>query len=119
MPDIAPTRILAELAVEPVGTTIDAAFVADGLRILDPDPSRLFMEVANTTPGSLNVFVLRGDRPPSLGAVTKTFAVPATSSRILGPVDSGAVMLDTGNIEVAFEEGFEGVIEIYEIARNA
>ena len=120
MTDITPTPLPAGAITEPVSTTIDAALVTSGVRVLNADPSRLIIRVTNTTAGPLGLDIMEGDNPPSLGSRLTNFSVPGSSApRFIGPLDSGQHMRSDGTIGILFENGFLGEIEIYEVARNA
>lgn len=96
-------------------TTIDSTLVTNGVVINNAEPERTLIRVTNTE-GSTNVVTVRaGDYPPALAAgqgdLTVTVAA-TTGVQYLGPFESGRVLQGNGSMEIDFETGMTGAIDV-------
>lgn len=119
---ITPRALVANGSLDSVTgpTTIDSTLVTNGVVINSAEPERLILRVANTE-GSTNVVTVRkGDNPPALAAGQGDLAVTvaATSGiRYLGPFESGKYLQGDGTMEVDFETGMTGTIDVLLLPR--
>lgn len=101
-------------------TTIDATLVTNGVVVASVEPERTLIRVTNTE-GSTNVVTVRkGDNPPALAAGQGDLAVTVaatTGVRYIGPLESGKYLQNDGTLEIDFETGMTGAIDILLIPR--
>lgn len=101
-------------------TTIDSTLVTAGVVVNSAQPERTLIRVTNTE-GSTNVVTLRkGDNPPALAAGQGDLAVTVaatTGVQYLGPFESGRFLQNDGSIEVDFETGMTGAIDVLLLPR--
>jgi hypothetical protein len=101
-------------------TTIDSTLVTNGVVINSAEPERTLIRVTNTE-GSTNVVTVRaGDNPPAhaAGQGDITVTVAATSGvQFLGPFESGRVLQNNGSMEIDFESGMTGAIDVLLLPR--
>jgi len=102
-------------------TTIDSTLVTNGVTVPNAKPERTVLRVANTAGSPLNVYVRKGDSPPALLAQGDyTEQIAATSGiEYLGPFTSGRFIQSDGSLEIDFETGFTGTIDVLEMPRSA
>lgn len=95
--------------------TIDATLVTNGVVIASAEPERTLIRVTNTE-GSTNVVTVRkGDNPPALAAGQGDLAVTVaatTGVQYIGPLESGKYLQNDGTLEVDFEAGMTGAIDV-------
>ena len=96
-------------------TTIDATLVSNGAVVNNAKPERTLIRVTNTE-GSTNVLTIKaGDNPPALragqGDITVTVAA-TTGVQYFGPFESDRVLQDDGSMQIDFESGMTGAIDI-------
>jgi hypothetical protein len=101
-------------------TTIDSTLVSTGAVVNDAIPERMLIRVTNTE-GSTNVVTIRaGDNPPALAAglgdITVTVAA-STGVQYLGPFESGRILQDNGDVNIDFETGMTGAIDVLLLPR--
>jgi hypothetical protein len=119
---ITPRALVANGSLDSVTgpTTIDATLVTNGVVINSAEPERTILRVANTE-GSTNVVTVRkGDNPPALAAGQGDLAVTiaaTTGIRYLGPFESGKYLQNDGSMEIDFETGMTGTIDVLLIPR--
>lgn len=120
MTDVTPDQFLPNTLNGSQIVVIDAALVTSGVRVVNANPGQMVIRLTNTAAGALNFTVGAGDRPPALGAGAQVYSMPGAGAvRYITPLDSGQHMTSDGSIDLTFETGFVGELEIYEIARNA
>ena len=102
-------------------TTIDSTLVTNGVTIPDAEPERTIIRVTNTE-GSTNVVTVRaGDSPPALAANLGDLAVTVaatTGVQYLGPFESGRFVQADGSMEIDFETGMTGAIDVLQLPRS-
>jgi hypothetical protein len=104
----------------PVGTTIDATLVTNGVVISSVDPKRTVLRVNNTATGAKNVTVKAGTGRQSwlAGAGDYIQAVGAnTGSEFLGPFTSARFQQRGSSMYVDFESGFTGTITVLKLPK--
>lgn len=101
-------------------TTIDATLVTNGVTVPDAEPERTIIRVTNTE-GSTNVVTVKaGDSPPALAANLGDLAVTVaatTGAQYLGPFESGRFVQADGSMEIDFETGMTGLIDVLQMPR--
>lgn len=102
-------------------TTIDATLVTNGVTVANVKPERVILRVTNTE-GSTNAVTIRaGDSPPAVAAGQGdiTVTVPATTGAYyIGPFESSRVLQGTGAMEIDFETGMTGTIDVLQIPKG-
>lgn len=101
-------------------TTIDATLVTNGVVVNNAEPERTVIRVTNTEASTNVVTVRKGDNPPALAAGLGDLAVTVaatTGHRYLGPFESGRFLQNDGSMEIDFETGMTGVIDILLLPR--
>lgn len=96
-------------------TTIDSTLVTNGVTVANAKPEQMLIRCTNTE-GSTNVLTVRaGDNPPALragqGDLTVTLAA-TTGVQYMGPFESDKVLQADGSMEIDFETGMTGSIDI-------
>lgn len=114
---ITPRALVANGSLDSVTgpTTIDSTLVTNGVVINSAEPERLILRVANTEGSTNTVTVNAGDNPPALAAGQGNLVVTiaATSGiRYIGPFESGKYLQNDGSMEVDFETGTTGTIDV-------
>ncbi|TYB69734.1 hypothetical protein FXF51_06110 [Nonomuraea sp. PA05] len=101
-------------------TTIDSTLVTNGVVINSADPEHILIRVTNTE-GSTNVVTVRaGDYPPAWAAGQGDLAVTVaatTGVQFIGPFESGRFLQGNGSMEIDFETGMTGAIDVLLIPR--
>ncbi|MGA4989876.1 hypothetical protein [Nonomuraea bangladeshensis] len=101
-------------------TTIDSTLVTNGVVINSADPEHILIRVTNTE-GSTNVVTVRaGDYPPAWASGQGDLAVTVaatTGVQYIGPFESGRFLQGNGSMEIDFETGMTGAIDVLLIPR--
>lgn len=101
-------------------TTIDSTLVTNGVNVPSAEPERTIIRVANTE-ASTNVVTLKaGDNPPALAAGLGDLAVTVAAStgvQFLGPFESGRFLQSDGSLDIDFETGMTGTIDVLQLPR--
>ncbi len=102
-------------------TTIDSTLVTNGATIASAKPERTLIRVANTE-GSTNTLTIKaGDNPPALraGQGDLVVTVAATSGvQYIGPLESDKYLQADGSLEIDFESGMTGSIDVLLLPRG-
>ncbi len=102
-------------------TTIDSTLVTNGVVVTSAHPERTLIRVTNTEGSTNTVTVNAGDNPPALaaggGALVVTVAA-TTGVRYIGPFESGRFLQSDGTIEIDFESGMTGAIDVLLLPRS-
>src|SRR5687768_718167 len=96
-------------------TTIDSTLVTNGVVVAAAHPERTLIRVTNTEGSTNTVTVNAGDNPPAYaaGSGALVVTVAATSGiQYIGPFESGRFLQSDGTIEVDFESGMTGAIDV-------
>ncbi len=102
-------------------TTIDATLVTNGVVVNSAEPERTLIRVTNTEGSTNTVTVNAGDNPPALaaGAGNLVVTVAATTGvQYIGPLESGRFLQGDGTLEIDFESGMTGAIDILLLPRS-
>lgn len=119
---ITPRALVANGSLDSVTgpTTIDATLVTNGVVVNSAEPERTVLRVANTEGSTNTCTVRKGDNPPALAAGQGDLVVTiaaTTGVRYLGPFESGRFLQADGSLEVDFETGTTGTIDVLLIPR--
>lgn len=101
-------------------TTIDATLVTNGVVVASAEPERTLIRVTNTEGSTNTVTINAGDKPPALaaGAGNLVVTVAATTGvQYMGPFESGRFLQSDGTLEIDFESGMTGAIDILLLPR--
>lgn len=101
-------------------TTIDATLVTNGVVINSAEPERTLIRVTNTEASTNTVTIRAGDNPPALAAGQGDLVVTVAAStgvQYIGPVESGRFLQNDGTLEVDFETGMTGAIDVLLLPR--
>lgn len=101
-------------------TTIDSTLVTNGVVINSAEPERILIRVANTEGSTNTVTVQSGDNPPAhaAGQGDLVVTVAATSGvQFIGPLESGRFLQNDGTLEIDFETGMTGTIDVLLLPR--
>lgn len=101
-------------------TTIDATLVTNGVVVNSAEPERTVIRVTNTEGSTNTVTIQSGDNPPALAAGQGDLVVTVaatTGARYIGPLESGRFLQNDGSMEIDFESGMTGTIDILLLPR--
>lgn len=101
-------------------TTIDSTLVTNGVVINSAEPERTLIRVTNTEGSTNTVTIRKGDNPPSLAAGQGDLVVTVaatTGVQYIGPVESGRFLQNDGSMEIDFETGMTGAIDVLLLPR--
>lgn len=119
---ITPTDLTAHSAITPVSTTIDATLVTNGVTVpCGGKMDDLLFRVVNSA-GSAKILTFNaGDNPPAQrqGIGNLALSIPGSSAvRIVSALESQRfAQAPGGALEIDFESGFTGTIEIYRMGK--
>ncbi len=102
-------------------TTIDATLVTNGVVVENAKPELMLIRVTNTEGSTNTVTVNAGDNPPALAAGGGNLVVTVaatTGVQYIGPFESGRFLQSDGTIEIDFESGMTGAIDVLLIPRS-
>lgn len=101
--------------------TIDSTLVTNGVTIASAEPERTVIRVTNTEASTNTVTLKAGDNPPALAAgqgdLVSTLAA-TTGVAYLGPFESGRFLQADGSLEIDFETGMTGAIDVLQLPRS-
>lgn len=119
-----PTTLLPGVSTaglaDPAGTAVDQAngmniALASGAIPANPTARMLFLRVANTAAGPLNVIVRAGVKPPAFRADIGDLLVSVTNAttKWIGPLEAARFMQNDNSINVDFAATFTGTITAF------
>lgn len=101
-------------------TTIDSTLVTNGVVVASAEPERTVIRVTNTEGSTNTATVRKGDNPPAhaAGQGDLVVTVAATSGvQFIGPLESGRFLQTDGSLEIDFETGMTGTIDVLQLPR--
>lgn len=101
-------------------TTVDSTLVTNGVVVNGAVPERTIIRTTHTDAAAHDLIVRAGDNPPAVaaGLGDLTVEVAATSGvRYFGPFESGRFLQADGTMEIDFETGYAGTIDILRIPK--
>lgn len=101
-------------------TTIDSTLVTNGVVVNNVEPERTLIRVTNTEGSTNTVTIRKGDNPPALAAGQGDLVVTVaatTGVQYIGPVESGRFVQTDGSLEIDFETGMTGAIDVLLLPR--
>jgi len=91
-------------------TTVDAALVSTGAKILYPKDGRMVIVITNTAGATKDIVIAAGNGlHAGMGAVTRNLAA-TTGSSVIGPLSSSRFKDSNGYINISFGSGMTGQI---------
>ncbi|MDR3080539.1 MAG: hypothetical protein LBV60_06360 [Streptomyces sp.] len=104
---------------DPVGTTVDATLVTNGVVVDAADPEHTLIRVTNTAAAAKTVTVKAGVGRQSwmAGSGDYTQSVPASGTVWLGPLTSARFQQRGSKVYLDFESGSTGTVTVFKLPR--